>query len=109
MSAVDGALFATVIGSIVLFGGAAVLAFGWAVRSGQFENFSRGARSIFGPDEPVGESTDAFPGAAPAPHSPDTDDDAGTEFDDETADRSPRDGRPGRMTQKPETDSTWSH
>ena len=63
MSAVDLALFASVIGSIVLFGGAAVLALGWAFRTGQFENFLGGSRSIFGPDEPVGEGTDAFPGA----------------------------------------------
>lgn len=62
MSAVDIALFATVVGSIVLFGGAAVLALGWAFRNGQFDNFDRGSKSIFGPDEPVGEPTDAFPG-----------------------------------------------
>jgi nitrogen fixation-related uncharacterized protein len=61
MTAVDVALFLTVIGSIVLFGGAAVLALGWAFRAGQFENFQRGSQSIFGPDEPVGEATDAFP------------------------------------------------
>ncbi len=58
----DLAVLATVIGSLVLFGGAAVLAFGWAFRDGQFENFERGSRSIFGPDEPVDEPTDAFPG-----------------------------------------------
>jgi cbb3-type cytochrome oxidase maturation protein len=62
MSAVEIALFATVAGSIVLFGGAAVLALGWALRAGQFENFQGGARSIFAADEPVGEATDAFPG-----------------------------------------------
>jgi cbb3-type cytochrome oxidase maturation protein len=62
MSAPDLAVFATVIGSIVLFGGMAVLALGWAFRSGQFDNFQQGALSIFGPDEPVGETTDAFPG-----------------------------------------------
>ena len=62
MSAPDFAVFATVIGSIVLFGGTAVLALGWAFRSGQFDNFQQGALSIFGPDEPVGEATDAFPG-----------------------------------------------
>jgi nitrogen fixation-related uncharacterized protein len=65
MSAVDIALFATVVGSIVLFGGAAVLALGWAFRAGQFENFHQGAQSIFGPDEPIGEGTDAFPGDEP--------------------------------------------
>jgi nitrogen fixation-related uncharacterized protein len=62
VTAVDIALFATVIGSIVLFGGAAVLALGWAFRDGQFDNFDQGSKSIFGPDEPVGEPTDAFPG-----------------------------------------------
>lgn len=62
MSPVDFAVLATVVGSVVVFGGAAVLALGWAFRDGQFENFDRGARSIFGPDEPVGEPTDAFPG-----------------------------------------------
>ncbi|MCS6866843.1 MAG: cbb3-type cytochrome oxidase assembly protein [Gemmataceae bacterium] len=61
MTAVEIALFATVIGSMVLFGGAAVLALGWAFRSGQFDNFDRGAKSIFGPDEPIGEATDGFP------------------------------------------------
>jgi hypothetical protein len=62
MSPVDVAVLATVVGSIVLFGGAAVLAMGWAFRDGQFDNFQQGALSIFGPDEPVGEMTDAFPG-----------------------------------------------
>jgi cbb3-type cytochrome oxidase maturation protein len=49
-----------VVGSILLFGGAAVLVLGWAFRSGQFDNFDQGARSIFAPDEPVGEPTDTF-------------------------------------------------
>jgi cbb3-type cytochrome oxidase maturation protein len=66
VSGVDIALFATVVGSIVLFGGAAVLALGWAFRNGQFDNFDQGSKSIFGPDEPIGEPTDAFPGAKPA-------------------------------------------
>ena len=39
-----------------------MLALGWAFRNGQFENFEQGSQSIFGPDEPVGEATDAFPG-----------------------------------------------
>lgn len=60
-SGADVALFATVVGSMVLFGGAAVLALGWAFKRGQFENFDRGARSIFDADEPIGEPTDAFP------------------------------------------------
>jgi cbb3-type cytochrome oxidase maturation protein len=64
ISAADIALFASVAGSIGLFGGAAVLALGWAFRAGQFDNFDRGSKSIFGPDEPIGEPTDSFPGAA---------------------------------------------
>jgi cbb3-type cytochrome oxidase maturation protein len=65
VSPVDLAILATVVGSVVLFGGATVLALGWAFRSGQFDNFQQGALSIFGPDEPVGEMTDAFPGVMP--------------------------------------------
>ncbi len=53
------AALALVFGSVVLFGGAVVLALGWALRTGQFDNFQQGAASIFGPDEPVGEPTDA--------------------------------------------------
>lgn len=62
MTAVDMVMLATVVGSIVVFGGAAVLALGWAFRNGQFDNFQQGSLSIFGPDEPVGEPTDTFPG-----------------------------------------------
>jgi cbb3-type cytochrome oxidase maturation protein len=61
----DFAVLAIVVGSVALFGGAAALALGWAFRSGQFDNFQQGAMSIFGPDEPVGEATDAFPGETP--------------------------------------------
>jgi cbb3-type cytochrome oxidase maturation protein len=65
MSPADVAVLATVVGSVILFGGATVLALGWAFRNGQFDNFQRGAASIFGPDEPVGEPTDAFPDETP--------------------------------------------
>jgi cbb3-type cytochrome oxidase maturation protein len=65
MTAADITVLAIVVGSVALFGGATVLALGWAFRSGQFDNFERGAASIFGPDEPVGEATDAFPGERP--------------------------------------------
>jgi hypothetical protein len=44
--------------TLVIFGGAAVLALAWAISSGQMENVSAGANSIFGPDEPIGEMTD---------------------------------------------------
>lgn len=60
----DFMILATIIGSVVMFGGAAVLAMGWAFRHGQFENFQQGAQSIFGPDEPIGETTDEFPRVA---------------------------------------------
>ncbi len=61
MNPVNVAVFAVVIGSIVVFGTATILALGWAFRDGQFDNLDRGAASIFGPDEPIGEVTDAFP------------------------------------------------
>lgn len=67
MSTFDYLAMGIVVGSIVVFGGAAVLAMGWAFRHGQFENFQQGALSIFGPDEPVGEVTDAFPEAPCSP------------------------------------------
>ncbi len=59
------AVLASVVGATVLFGLAVALALGWAFRDGQFDNFQQGARSIFGPDEPIGETTDAFPDARP--------------------------------------------
>jgi len=61
MESADIAVLLTVVGSIICFGGAAVLALGWAFRNGQFDNFQRGALSIFDADEPVGEPTDFFP------------------------------------------------
>jgi nitrogen fixation-related uncharacterized protein len=61
MESVDIAVLLTVFGSILCFGSAAVLALGWAFRTGQFNNFQRGALSIFDADEPVGEPTDFFP------------------------------------------------
>jgi len=58
MSYQDFVVYATLLGSIVFFGGAAVWALAWAVRAGEFENFHRGAASIFDPDEPIGHPTD---------------------------------------------------
>ena len=63
MTFVDYVLTATILMSIVFFGGAAVLAFSWAVKDGQFTNFERASRAIFDPDEPLGEVTDRFPGS----------------------------------------------
>ncbi len=70
MTTNDFITYAVLLGSIVILGGAAVLALAWAVRDGQFENFERNARSIFDPDEPVGELTDRFPGS-PVAEQPD--------------------------------------
>jgi len=55
-------MYAGIIGSILIFGVVAVLALAWSVRDGQFQNFERGARSIFDADEPIGTPTDSFPG-----------------------------------------------
>jgi cbb3-type cytochrome oxidase maturation protein len=64
MNTDDIIIYAVLLGSVFVFGGAAVLALSWAMRDGQFENLERGARSIFDPAEPIGESTDHFPDAA---------------------------------------------
>lgn len=42
----------------------AVCALAWAISSGQFRDFQRGADSIFDEEEPVGRSTDGFPPGA---------------------------------------------
>jgi len=57
----DFIVYAVLFGSVVFFGGAAVLALAWAVRDGQFQNFERSSRTIFDPHEPVGQLTDRFP------------------------------------------------
>ena len=44
---------------------AAVFAFGWAAKNGQFRDQDAAARVVFDPDEPEGETTDAFPGLHP--------------------------------------------
>jgi len=46
--------------TLIIFGGAAVLALAWAISSGQMtlENVAADAESIFGADEPIGEMTD---------------------------------------------------
>jgi cbb3-type cytochrome oxidase maturation protein len=54
-------VFLTLVGITV----AAVFAFVWAAHNGQFRDLNAGARSVFDPDEPEGEATDAFPGAHP--------------------------------------------
>ena len=44
--------------TLVYFGGGVVLALAWAISSGQMQNPSRGANSIFAADEPIREMTD---------------------------------------------------
>ena len=51
-----------VFGVISLFAGSVIWALWWALRGGQLSNFQRGAASIFDDDEPIGKTTDAFPG-----------------------------------------------
>jgi hypothetical protein len=50
--------YGVLMGTAILFGGAAVFVLSWAFRNGQMSNFARGATSIFDPDEPVGQPTD---------------------------------------------------
>ena len=48
-------------GSWIVFGATTVWALAWAIRSGQFSQIQKGARSIFDEEEPIGQMTDAFP------------------------------------------------
>jgi len=61
MTRPDFLIFAITVGSLVFFGGMAVLALSWSVREGQFRNLEHGSQTIFDPDEPIGEVTDRFP------------------------------------------------
>ncbi len=54
-----------IFGTIALLGVSAAFVFGWAIQSGQFSDFEKGATSIFDADEPLGEMTDFFPGQQP--------------------------------------------
>ena len=45
-----------------LIAAAALAAFWWAAKNNQFENVEEGPLTIFDADEPVGKSSDAFPG-----------------------------------------------
>ncbi len=57
-------VYVLIWGSVALFGATAVYGLVWAVRTGQMQDFGRGAISIFDADEPVGSMTDGFPGSA---------------------------------------------
>ncbi len=56
-----------IFGTIALLSVSVVAVFVWAIRTGQFSDFQRGATSIFDDDEPLGEITDWFPDQGPAP------------------------------------------
>ena len=55
-------VYIATFGLALLFGVTAIWALAWAIRTGQFANFRRGASSIFDEEEPIGEVTDSFPG-----------------------------------------------
>lgn len=50
--------YVVLLGTVTVFGGAALFAFWWALKTGQFDHPDKKATSIFGPDEPVGMATD---------------------------------------------------
>mgnify|MGYP001548652956 FL=1 len=52
-------------GSTLIFGASGGWARVWAIRNGEMSDFKGGAESIFDKEEPVGQPTDAFPGAHP--------------------------------------------
>ena len=53
--------FVIIFGTVAALGLTVLWAFTWAIRTGQLENFQRGATSIFDSDEPLGRVTDQFP------------------------------------------------
>jgi cbb3-type cytochrome oxidase maturation protein len=46
---------------VVLLSGSALIAFFWAVRTGQLQNLDKAPEVIFDEGEPVGKPTDCFP------------------------------------------------
>jgi cbb3-type cytochrome oxidase maturation protein len=59
------AYYLLVFGVLALFFSSVIFALHWSIRSGQFSEYQKGARSIFDDDEPVGEMTDFFPDMKP--------------------------------------------
>ena len=47
---------------MLLFGASAIWALVWAIRTGQMSNLNQAAATIFDDEEPIGRTTDAFPG-----------------------------------------------
>lgn len=56
-----GIAYLVIAACIFVFGGSAVWALLWAIRSGEFADLRSGATSIFDDEEPVGLVTDGFP------------------------------------------------
>jgi hypothetical protein len=55
--------FIILAGSFFLLTGSALLALRWALQNGQLRNSEKAALLVFDEEEPLGEVTDAFPGA----------------------------------------------
>ncbi len=53
--------YVLIFGTVMLFAVSVVWVFVWAIRNRQFEDFQRGATSIFEPDDRPGKLTDSFP------------------------------------------------
>ena len=49
----------------ILITASAVIALRWAVRTGQFRDFEKGAETIFDEEEPIGRPMDSYPGRTP--------------------------------------------
>jgi nitrogen fixation-related uncharacterized protein len=50
-----------VFGLLAALSASAVWGLWWAMKTGQFAQFQKGAASIFDEEEPIGRKTDAFP------------------------------------------------
>lgn len=50
-----------VFGLLAALSASAVWGLWWALKTGQFSSFQKGANSIFDANEPIGAPTDAFP------------------------------------------------
>ena len=59
--------------SIAVAVAAALAAFYYAARHGQLQNLENGSKIIFDDQEPIGQATDAFPGAQPGASRPSRD------------------------------------
>ncbi len=54
-------IYLLVLGGMIFLSGSALVAFYWAVQSGQFRGLGRAATVIFDDKEPMGKMTDRFP------------------------------------------------